>query len=416
MSCIVWNARGLGNPRAFGELRHLVKERKPSLLFLSETRMVEHRSRHWRDLLGFVGHFVVNCQGKSGGLMLLWNQTMSVSVKSFSQGHIDCIVHEDNKVWRFIGFYGNPEASMRKFSWDLLKRLSSIREIKELPWLVGGDFNEICYDSEKKGGRLRANAQMAAIQETMEFCEHRSMHARGEFFTWVGRNQGEIPIFERLDRFLHSEGWCHLYPTVFATNLEFYHLDHRPASARKARNTIRGLMSSHGDFYSDKEVMLEIIIDYFERLFKTDSPSHEYIQWVTECLNPVVDVEMNDSLNMPFSSGEVKKAVFELGPDQAPGPDGMTCLFLKFWRIVGQDVTQAALRILNEGASLEEWNQTVITLIPKVKNPLMVKEFRPISLCNSRYKIIVVALANRMKKMMPIVIDDFKAFVKGRLI
>ncbi|KAK6163027.1 hypothetical protein DH2020_002868 [Rehmannia glutinosa] len=142
--------------------------------------------------------------------------------------HIDCIVNEGSKVWRFTGFYGNPEASLRKFSWDLLKRLSNIQELKELPWLVGGDFNEICFDSEKKGGRLRANSHMEAMREAMEFCEPRNMHAKGEFFTWVGRQKGETPIFERLDRFVHSEGWRHLYPTALATNLEFYHSDHRP--------------------------------------------------------------------------------------------------------------------------------------------------------------------------------------------
>lgn len=44
MSCIAWHARGLGNQRAFIELKRLVAEKRPSLFFLAETKMRDYQT------------------------------------------------------------------------------------------------------------------------------------------------------------------------------------------------------------------------------------------------------------------------------------------------------------------------------------------------------------------------------------
>ncbi|KAK6128823.1 hypothetical protein DH2020_037459 [Rehmannia glutinosa] len=214
--------------KANKEFRRLVSERKPGLLFISETKVVDSKCSRWKEILGYEGCFFVNCQGKSGGLCLLWRQPFTVSIKSYTVGHIDCIVVENEKVWRFTGFYGNPDTNQRKFSWELLRRLHRNQELNALPWLVGGDFNEICQECEKVGGRSRARAQMVAFCDVLEECELRDIMCGGDFFTWVGkRSQTEI-IFEKLDRFVCTEEWRQLYPVARATSLEFYGSDHRP--------------------------------------------------------------------------------------------------------------------------------------------------------------------------------------------
>jgi len=107
-----------------------------------------------------------------------------------------------------------------------------------------------------------------------------------------------------------------------------------------------------------------------------------------------------------------------MGPTKAPKLDGMNAIFYqKFWYMVGDTVVSVALDFLNSGQMLPVLNHTHIVLIPKVKNPVKMSDFRPISLCNAMYKIIAKVLANRLKQILPhIIAPTQSAFVPGRLI
>jgi hypothetical protein len=140
-----------------------------------------------------------------------------------------------------------------------------------------------------------------------------------------------------------------------------------------------------------------------------------------ECLEAVearVTETMNDALVKPFVEEEVRTALFQMAPLKAPGPDGFNAgFFQKHWDIVGPEVCKAILYSLNNGVLDNDLNSTYIALIPKIKNPTCVTEFRPISLCNVLYKIISKVLANRLKVILPHIISPFQsAFIPGRLI
>lgn len=71
----------------------------------------------------------------------------------------------------------------------------------------------------------------------------------------------------------------------------------------------------------------------------------------------------------------------------------------------------------HSGVLATQLNHTFITLVPKVPNPPMAGQFRPISLCSVAYKIISKLLTHRLKRVMHKLISAPQAaFVPGRSI
>lgn len=69
----------------------------------------------------------------------------------------------------------------------------------------------------------------------------------------------------------------------------------------------------------------------------------------------------------------------------------------------------------NSGHLLKEMNKTYSTVIPKVERLTSVTQFRPISLCNTSYKIISKCVVRRLKLIICEIVGEFQnAFVPGR--
>ncbi len=131
------------------ELHTIVRKEDPSIVFLMETRLDSRNLEFLRVRLGMSSCLGVDRHGHGGGLALLWNSSIAVHIQSYSHHHIDAdVVLEDGLRWRVTGFYGHPERGLRGHSWALLRQLWGIRN---LPWLVLGDFNEITALNEQWG-------------------------------------------------------------------------------------------------------------------------------------------------------------------------------------------------------------------------------------------------------------------------
>lgn len=125
-----------------------------------------------------------------------------------------------------------------------------------------------------------------------------------------------------------------------------------------------------------------------------------------------------DRLSLPFTKLEIDEVVKILGALKAPGPDGFQAIFYqKNWDIVANKVYEMILPVLEGKGLPAHLNDTHIVLIPKIDQPALPSQFRPIGLCNVAYKIITKVIINRIKPLLPTLISNTQArFVPGRQI
>ena len=91
--------------------------------------------------------------------------------------------------------------------------------------------------------------------------------------------------------------------------------------------------------------------------------------------------------------------------------------YQKYLDFVGSSVINCVMNTLNSRRMPLGLNDTYICLIPKVKCPKKISEFRPIILCNIIYKVISKVLANRLKKiLLEVISEEHSAFVPRRQI
>jgi len=62
------------------------------------------------------------------------------------------------------------------------------------------------------------------------------------------------------------------------------------------------------------------------------------------------------------------------------------------------------------------YNASFIALIPKVNDPISLDQYRPISLVGVLHKISTKVLSGRIKRVLPLVIDDCQSvFLRERI-
>ncbi|KAF5445280.1 hypothetical protein F2P56_034344 [Juglans regia] len=132
----------------------------------------------------------------------------------------------------------------------------------------------------------------------------------------------------------------------------------------------------------------------------------------------MVTEEMNQMLMKDFEFSEVQDAILNMNPMSSLGPDGFSVgFFQQHGGVIGKEFCEAVITTLNTNNWDSSFNETFIVLIPKVKNPSEVIEFRPISLCNVMYKVKAKAIANKLKNILPSIISTTQtAFMLERMI
>lgn len=130
-----------------------------------------------------------------------------------------------------------------------------------------------------------------------------------------------------------------------------------------------------------------------------------------------IDSNVKTWLERPFDMEEIIRVLKEMMKgDKAPGSDGFTMAFFHHcWRVVEADVLAIFVDFHQRGELEKSLNASFIALIPKKSKASNIRDFRPISLVGSIYKMVAKILVVRLKSVLDnLVFESQNALVGGR--
>ncbi|KAL0383108.1 UNVERIFIED_CONTAM: hypothetical protein Scaly_0598100 [Sesamum calycinum] len=214
------------------------------------------------------------------------------------------------------------------------------------------DFNE--------SGPMRANWQIRNFRNCLSECELHDLGFQGTSFTWCNNQHEPNTVRERLDRAWSNLAWLHLFPNSRVQHAQSLYLDHSPLVVELGPVAIKQLLKGHKQFrfeaswlqeadceklvtrgwkspvwspfdnvLKEKISMISTILCCWgkmigkettkrikelennlvslqqnavnEKIFSSNRPLYDDIQWGIKALPVVVDTSMAETLQLPLT-------------------------------------------------------------------------------------------------------------------
>ena len=194
----------------------------------------------------------------------------------------------------------------------------------------------------------------------------------------------------------------------------FFRLEQKRAES----NTFCSLMDDHGVEKSSQEDLENILVRFYQALFSKDVLDMQIQTEIIDDLELSLTDYEREMCEGIFTIDELHAALKGLQTGKTPGSDGLsTEFYLAFW----DDLGDSLLSVLNEGfeagSLASSQYEGLLRLIYKKDDRRLPKNWRPISLLNTDYKLASKVITERLKKVMSsIVHQDQTCGVVGRSI
>ncbi|XP_020594511.1 uncharacterized protein LOC110034571 [Phalaenopsis equestris] len=189
-------------------------------------------------------------------------------------------------------------------------------------------------------------------------------------------------------------------------NSRYYHAC---INFRRKNNMILSIQDSAGQVLTDAEYIAQDAVNYFQNIFKEQSPSRAQIKMDTfsDCKDYVHNLNLN---NTPLE-GEIKAALDSFDDQKVVGPDGFTTKFNKAtWNIICGEFVDAVQSFFRGIDPPNYFTVSTITLIPKNSSRMRWGDFRPISLTNVISKVISKIMSTRLQPHLQQLISKNQMF------
>ncbi|KAL3686617.1 hypothetical protein R1sor_009191 [Riccia sorocarpa] len=191
--------------------------------------------------------------------------------------------------------------------------------------------------------------------------------------------------------------------------------------AKWANERLDALELEDGEITTDDEEMLGEIHTFYQELYTEVPESVEKAaarEAVVCLMTKRISTTVSRRLTEVPSWDEIEGVVFRMKTNKAPGHDGLTVEMVReCWDMVGEDCVNMVKAVWVKKKILRTDSQGVIKLLAKGGDRKRLANWRPISLMTLSYKIVTKIVANRIRQVIPELVDQQQSgFVKDRQI
>jgi len=180
---------------------------------------------------------------------------------------------------------------------------------------------------------------------------------------------------------------------------------------------ITRLKLENGQEITEPGDIFKELLTFYENLYKAEKLDDDSNNIFFNENIPSISVEDSLFCDKLIDIDECSKALSKMKINKSPGTDGLTVEFYRFfWNNIKSLVLDSYHTALINNSLSSEQKRGVLRLIPKKGKDLVnIKNWRPISLLNTDYKLLTHVLSNRIQKALPSVISiDQSGYLKGR--
>ncbi|RZC55482.1 hypothetical protein C5167_014343 [Papaver somniferum] len=363
-------------------------------------------------------------------------------------------------------------AESQSKSWNMRPRSANLPG----PWCIIGDFNAVMGAHEKSSVPPPTKA---SCDDFLAFSETNDLHyldTRGASYTWTSTRKGRHHTELRLERVICNKQWilswdsssawlnhsglrdvvlnawqqqffgCPMY--VLIQKMKFLksvlktwnkeriadegHSDELHFVEVEASNKLVDALKIQKDFWRSKsrlnwvkgsDACTKFFHTYAEIRAATNKLTHlkadgDILVSHDENIQKSVSQDDNNYLTAMPDMFEIKVVVDDMNANGSPGSDGFSGIFFtSFWDIIGTDVINSVQCFFQNGWLIPNANPSLVIIIPKEPGADVIENFRPISLGNLHFKIIVKILANHLSPIASRIISpQQRAFLKDKSI
>ncbi|KAL3688357.1 hypothetical protein R1sor_014666 [Riccia sorocarpa] len=191
--------------------------------------------------------------------------------------------------------------------------------------------------------------------------------------------------------------------------------------AKNKREEITAVKLQTGEVITDEAQILSLIEETYGELYSAEDEGPETVERrgaILQMIDKRFSEEQNRHLEENPTDEFIEEIVRSLPRDKAPRFDGVTIeVLVAGWDFMRLDCLAMVRRVWRSSRLLSKDNRGIIKLIPKADELFLLKNWRPITLLTTTYKIVAKIFAWRLKMMLPDIIDQQQiGFIAGRSI